>query len=107
VTEYEYDEKFPYVVVWGEYGAARFSVSDNAKSYAKETAGKVIDTTPKPKIPEDAQYILWYDDHYPYVAVQSVSGGHWYHLEDVWTLEQLLSDCVGDAEVTVLVPKED
>lgn len=49
-TTFEHDPAFPYLVVWGEYASARFAAGEagleNAHSYAEETAGKVIDTTP-------------------------------------------------------------
>lgn len=47
MTKFLYDSEFPYVVVWGEYGGARFSRRDNANNYAEQSVGHVIDTTPK------------------------------------------------------------
>ncbi|QOC59408.1 hypothetical protein SEA_LIFES_83 [Microbacterium phage Lifes] len=67
--------------------------------------GEVIDTTPKPKIPEDAQHITWGTETLAYSRYVDDLWYGWNHghgLSD----EELL-EMIGDAEVTVLVRKED
>lgn len=60
MTDYEYDPKLPYVVETIDGGLlARFSIRAVAAEIAKEYWGSVIDTTPKPRVPEDAQFITW------------------------------------------------
>lgn len=48
MTELKHDPDFPYVVVWGARAVAKFPKSGDAEWFAGETAGKVVDTTPKP-----------------------------------------------------------
>ena len=64
MTDYEYDENLPYVVVGAVTGrlSARFRSGVDAEVYARGHAYlKLIDTTPKPRVPEDAKYITWLD----------------------------------------------
>lgn len=106
-TEYAYDPDFPYVVVWGEYGAARFESSINAASYATQSVGNVIDTTPKPKIPEGADFITWVDEAGQEIAFRENFNPRkpWSFYGDYYSSEALI-ELIGDAEVTVLVPRE-
>ena len=58
MTDYEYDEKLPYVVTDAEGEVlARFRYREVAEYCMGESF--VIDTTPKPRVPEDAQFITW------------------------------------------------
>lgn len=106
MTELEYHEEVPYAVMWGDFLAARFSILENAERYAENTVGKVIDTTPKPKIPEGAEFIMWGAPSCPeFASLLEVNGkGH-----KIWSVrnyrydQQELGDYIGDAEVTVLV----
>lgn len=62
MTDYEYDKDLPYVVVTvGNEMAARFRLRDDAEHYtgAADDFLRVIDTTPKPRVPDDARYITW------------------------------------------------
>ena len=65
VESLEHDPAFPYVVLFWDYVAAKFpsglSGKNNAKDFAERGHGKFVDTTPKPKIPEDAEFITWTD----------------------------------------------
>lgn len=109
MIELEYYKEVPYVVMWGDFIAARFSVLDNAERYAEQSVGRVIDTTPKPKIPEDAEFIFVKDsDQSVFARREGVIDGEmmWLIPGDYVTEEQLIEDYIGDAEVTVLVRKE-
>lgn len=59
-AEYAYDPAFPYVVVGTASGVAhaRYRFRDDAVSFGRGFC-EVIDTTPKPLIPEDALFITW------------------------------------------------
>lgn len=61
MTDYPYDPDLPYVVVTeGNELEARFRHESEADFYAgSHTSLRVIDTTPKPRIPEDAEHIVW------------------------------------------------
>ena len=64
MTGYEYDENLPYVLVGSSDGAmyARFRGKGFAEEYVEDYPGlRIIDTTPKPRVPEDAKYITWLD----------------------------------------------
>lgn len=58
MTDYKYDENLPYVVTDAEGEVlARFRYRDVAEYCMGESF--VIDTTPKPRVPEDAKFITW------------------------------------------------
>lgn len=62
MTDYEYDEKLPYVVAGAVTGmlSARFRSGVDAEHFASQRFRyRVIDTTPKPRVPDDAKYITW------------------------------------------------
>ena len=62
MTDYKHDENLPYVVEREGRVIAKFEDRDDADEYAEEGNGcKVIDTTPKPRVPEDAKFITWFD----------------------------------------------
>ena len=87
MTDYEYDEKLPYVVVGVVTGllAARFRSGVDAEIYAFGHAYlKVIDTTPKPSVPDDAKFITWYEtgNLYPHYA-RRTPDGTWLHDEGI------------------------
>ena len=113
-TEYAYDPNFPYVVKGGfGYPYARFNQLEVAVQAAAELDTQVIDTTPKPKIPEDAEFILVNSedsaaDVYRKMPDQTEPRGYyWYRLIDMTSYaDEEMPELIGDAEVTVLVPKE-
>ena len=81
MTDYEYDENLPYVVVGAVTGrlSARFRSGVDAEVYARGHAYlKLIDTTPKPRVPEDAQFITWMGDGYRLFAWPSDLEGRWF-----------------------------
>ena len=62
MSDYEYDPDLPYVVAGAVTGmlSARFRSGVDAEVYAFGHAYlEVIDTTPKPRVPEDAQFITY------------------------------------------------
>lgn len=62
MTDHECDKGLPYVVEREGRVIAKFEGRDDAYEYAEEGGGcKVIDTTPKPRVPEDAKFITWFD----------------------------------------------
>lgn len=62
MTDYEYDEKFPYVVATAlGTTLGRFPHRDLAECFAQPFNARVIDTTPKPRVPEDAEFITYVD----------------------------------------------
>lgn len=107
MTDLTYDPELPFVVIEGGQISGRFRMIDDANYWIHDVSGsgELIDTTPKPKIPEDAQHITWgkkkiaYSRHYD---------GLWYG----WNHGRGLSEAelltwIGDDEVTVLVRKEE
>jgi len=98
MTKHFYDSQFPYVVTWGEYGAARFKDRENADDYARETVGQVVDTTPK----------VFKEGFYQYAN----SGVYYYDGEGNWTnvvngYESVSNIYVEALELTRLVPEHD
>lgn len=64
MTDYEYDPDLPYVVEGVRDGDmyARFRDKGFAEEYVEDFAGlRFIDTTPKPRVPKDAEWITWLD----------------------------------------------
>ena len=59
MTDYEYDENLPYVVEQDGRVIARFEDFVRAEWAADFFETKVIDTTPKPRVPADAKFITW------------------------------------------------
>ena len=111
MTDYPYDPDLPFAVVipGSETVYARFRLRGSAEDYAEDTEGStwanVIDTTPKPRIPDDAEFVCWQTSAGMYYAQrveaewQTDTGG-WY------TLDELLNEA-GDAEIIVLDRRKD
>lgn len=61
MTDYEYDEDLPFVVVAHGVAQARFRTAGDAWGFlgGLHISGSVIDTTPKPRVPDDAKFITW------------------------------------------------
>lgn len=114
-ADIKYDPELPYAVILigsGELNS-RFKYFNEAKTHlGTATWLEIVDTTPKPKIPEDAQFITWSD---PYDnGEERIAMRYGHPANKVWrvgvdTLDELdlLNDWIGDAEVTVLVRKEE
>lgn len=109
MSELKYDPELPFAFIsTANREVARFADREIAARFGKEIAvGSVVDTTPKPKIPEDAEFIVWptKDGIGPEFAVPN-EDGPWHWDGDTLVEAQILR-FVGDAEVTVLVRKED
>lgn len=106
MTEYAYDPEFPFLVTLSGHPAAKFTQRWDAEYYVGKwsDSAEIIDTTPKPKIPEDAKHITWGRGNVAY----SLYEGLWYGWTDGNGLsEDELLRWIGDAEVVVLVPKEE
>lgn len=104
MTEYAYDPASPYVVAGRESGIlfSRFRHEEDAQEYADTLGFIMIDTTPKPKIPVDAQHITWGRKNAAYSRIDD----RWYGWTDTGLSEGAMLELIGDAEVIVLVPKE-
>lgn len=113
MSDLKHDPEFPYVVLIREdHGPDNIlgKFSDIAYATQLKNAGiaalrEVVDTTPKPKIPDDAQHITWGKKQ---VAYSRHYDGLWYG----WNHGRGLSEAelltwIGDDEVTVLVHKEE
>lgn len=110
MSELKYDPELLYVarIRFTEEILGRFHDKEDA-TQSLETIwasydGEVIDTTPKPKIPEDAQHITWGDEK---VAYSRYVDGLWYGWIHTGISEDELLDWIGNDEVTVLVRKEE
>lgn len=114
MTELKYDPELPFAVIIREDHQENTIVGRcSSYDYAEQlvNAGsrilrEIVDTTPKPKIPEDAEFVRWDapSGKYDYYA-RKMSGGSW-RLDrgTVLSLTELIQT-IGDSEVTVLVAK--
>lgn len=108
MTELKYDPEFPFVVFIGHVPKARFLQESDASDFSLEftIAGRVVDTTPKPKIPEDAEFIYYTKSGYDFY-VRQLEDGNWKTDGGVLYSYAEILDVLEDAEVTVLVRKEE
>lgn len=109
-ADIKYDPELPFAYLdnGGVQLYARFKHRSDADVFRERcNFGTVVDTTPKPKIPEDAEFIMWptKDGIGPEFAVLN-EDGLWHWDGDTFAEAQILR-YVGDAEVTVLVRKEE
>lgn len=108
MTELKHDPELPFVAVGVSTREvfARFSNLEGAVSFSDDGpyVVEVIDTTPKRKIPEDAQHITWGQGRVAYSRYEGqwVGWNHGYAISE----EELLT-WIGEDEVTVLVRKEE
>lgn len=103
----EYDPELPYAYLdtEGSEVYARFKHKSDADVFRERcNFGRVIDTTPKPKIPEDAEYLIWEFNGETGMAYRD--GGEWYGSGEWWTAEEMAEN-LRFAEVTVLVRKDE
>ncbi len=110
MTEYAYDPEFPFVVADSNdhlIARAENQYVANVIYRAFNETGRLIDTTPRPKIPEDARFIYWKDvDGYPVFAERDRD--EWLLADgSLYSTEDLLRYGIKDSEITVLVPKEE
>jgi len=109
MSELKYDPELPFAIemqpglVW-----ARFLTESDAHDYVEREGGTFVDTTPKPKIPDDARFLHWFADAGNYVAIwENFNPLKPWGLESAYYSEEELLEEIGDAEVTVLVRKGD
>lgn len=114
MTEYPYDPELPYVVARIKEKEPSYPVGIIARFKKWEDAQdmednfqpgwvELVDTTPAPKIPADAEFIFWVDFKWesPWYG-RRLNSGNW-ELDDGDVLdEEDLVKKIGDAEVVVL-----
>lgn len=112
-ADIKYDPELPFALVSIDGKVrARFAEYESASRYEREIVmGSVVDTTPKPKIPEDAEfiyYISWSNSGAYTRRVGHVANNVWETSNPISRVdEEDLLKTIGNAEVTVLVRKED
>jgi len=115
--ELKYDPELPFVVRvrFSQELLGRFSDLQDAEQIAGSIYGgydtEVIDTTPKPKIPDDAEfvyYMSWANSAHYAKRVGHPDNHVWETSNPTSQVsEEDLLIRIGDAEVTVLVRKEE
>lgn len=107
---FTHDPDFPFLLVHKTAGVlAKFKTEqfaiDRSEGIAFADRYSVVDTTPKPRIPVDAQFITWARYQMKHFA---------YRYRDLWVYndkalyeEALLQDWVGDSKVIVLDPRQE
>lgn len=111
MTDYEYDPDLPYVVTIAGVIQARFRSYSRAGEHAADLnhfRARVIDTTPKPRVPEDALYIAYQDPHGRLLYARRDGGGRWidHDHDQVGRLESL-PGVTPETTFTVLDPREE
>lgn len=110
MTELKYDPELPFAVIGASSGLlyARFTNKIEATNWVgAKNSLRVVDTTPKPKIPEDAQMIRVGDPIYGgFFALRDETMGWWVDGEYIDSEEEFFEDWVEDRDITVLVEKE-
>lgn len=66
MSDYPYDPDLPYVVEPALHATvrARFNLRSDAEAFAEGKIVRVIDTAPKPRVPNDARFITWISEGY-------------------------------------------
>lgn len=80
MADYEYDPKLPYVLENTLTGDMMGRATSRliAKNFSAGLAIKIIDTTPKPRVPEDAEFITWIGS-----SIRGISSGiRWFAKRD-------------------------
>lgn len=112
MSELTYDPELPFVVIEGGQISCKFRMIDDANYWISDVSGmgEVIDTTPKPKIPEDAEFVYVELKDGPYYVRKRADGSWVDQTSSQFTSTDHLTRFLngeGDAEVTVLVRKEE
>lgn len=113
MSEFTYDPEFPWVVTNIQGSIISRAVNEfvaNQLHKAMDFYGQVLDTTPKPKIPEDAEFVYVELKDGPYYVRKRADGSWVDQTSSRFTSTDHLTRFLkgeGDAEVTVLVRKED
>ena len=110
----KYDPEFPFAIIVADKTVAKFKGISQATSLFNLSGlnYEVIDTTPKPKIPEDAEFVQWDASDQSFYAMRYGKTDEWWvtasgHKEDSFYYLSDLLILISDAEVTVLVRKEE
>lgn len=112
-ADIKYDPELPFAFIsTANRKVARFADREIATRFGREVmVGSVVDTTPKPKIPEDAEfiyYISWSNSGAYARRVGHAANNVWETSNPISRIdEEDLLKTIGDAEVTVLVRKEE
>ena len=117
-ADIKYDPELPFVVAIENYSEDYVILGRcSTRQYAEDLVRngtilrKIIDTTPKPKIPEDAEfiyYISWSNSGAYARRVGHAANNVWETSNPISHVdEEDLLKTIGDAEVTVLVRKEE
>lgn len=121
-----YDEDLPFAVwrIRGVKGSdrfvegqieSRFRDLDSAASFTysyQEGWLEIVDTTPKPRIPEDAEFIAWQTSKNAWMDVAYRDGKNldlgkpWAWGDFLYSEEDLLTE-IGDADIVVLDRREE
>lgn len=115
MPDIKYDPELPFAVVYSDKDettvTSRFIEREDAESwleYNNYLNTRVVDTTPKPKIPEGAEFITWLmngaNEVAIYVDFNPLKPWEWAGM--YYSEEDLLVE-IGDSEVTVLVRKDE
>lgn len=108
MSEGDYDVNLPFVFVDATNTVrARFGSREDAQYWLGPVnlGERIVDTSPQPKIPEDAEYLIWVRDGDIQMAYRS-QGDEWCSSNE-WWVQGELEEFLEDAKVTVLVRKED
>lgn len=114
-SDIKYDPELPFALVYSDEDettvTSRFIEKEDAESWLKYNNyvnTRVVDTTPKPKIPEGAEFVTWQingaNEVAIYVNFNTNKAWEWYGM--YYSEEDLLKE-IGEAEVTVLVRKDE
>lgn len=113
-TDIPHDPHFPYVVLFQGWVGAKFPKEGmgkaDAMSYAVDNKGIFLDTTPTPKIPNDANYVFVEDGDQSVFAYRIVfpdGSPGWMTVGGGSMNDEELLEYIGDELVTVMVEKED
>lgn len=104
MADYPYDPELPFVVACSDKAIARFRDKQDARDMVNEFVEsenwlKLIDTTPAPKIPADAEFIHWVNGAWFSTAARD--GDNWFYDGFHFSTEEILLE-IGGAEVVVL-----
>lgn len=105
----KYDPELPFVVYAPGSNEinSRFKYENEALTHrGTATWLEVTDTTPKPKIPEEAEFITWRLNDGDSVHVAWFEDSYWVYANVEVSLEELIAE-IGDAPVSVLVREDD
>ena len=118
MTDIQHDYEFPFIArgVHSQRIWAKFTNRGNAEQYVRLVSShlalnyEVIDTTPKPKIPADAEYIMYLSNRFQTPRYAKRVG---HPANKVWELsypisqlsEEALLELIGEQDVIVLEPR--